>query len=458
VSGAGTVDRPGASLATLRAPTIADALREAKPEAFIASVSIKDRGALFGGGRKPDASLWFDAANDGFVTSTAFASPSAFAPRLPAWAEPFTQPGYAKGHRTVAWTPLDPAWLGARVPPEQWASDRGEGNFHGLGAHFPHGFEGSEKPSKAFVATPFADAAVVEVAARAIDAATARDVPSLVAISLSAHDYIAHVFGPDAPEAWDELLRLDRLLATLQDRLDASVGPSGWAMVLSSDHGGPSTPEAARQRPCTRLPDPYERPCDGVRLQERDLARIAEEAADRALGPGDWVLGASEPFVVLRPALRADSAKRDRAVAAIVPALTKLFGIERAVDVRQVGAECPPDGGLDARTGGLDALICRSIAGETGGDIFVVTEPGTFIDTGYVEGDGCNHGSPWLFDRAVPIVVRSPAGVTRRSASVDGELAPVDDRAFAASVSALLGIEAPPSARGGANLSAPALR
>jgi len=268
------------------------------------------------------------------------------------------------------------------------------------------------------------------------------------------------VFGPDAPEAWDELLRLDRLLAGLMDRLDTAVGPAGWAMVLSSDHGGPSTPEAAKQKPCTRLPDPYERDCgDGFRLQERELARVADDAVDRALGPGDWVLGANEPFVELRPALRADRAKRDRAVAAIVDALGKVPGIERAVDVRQVPAECPQDVGLDARSGGLDALICRSIAGETGGDVFLVTTPGSFVDTGYVEGDGCNHGSPWLFDRAVPIVMRPPAGNAPRSASVEARNpAPVDDRAYAATVAALLGMAPPPAARGGESLAAPTPR
>ena len=68
----------------------------------------------------------------------------------------------------------------------------------------------------------------------------------LLALSLSSHDYVAHVFGPDSWEAWDELRRLDRGLAELLAALDALVGPTGYAVMLTGDHGSNPLPEISR--------------------------------------------------------------------------------------------------------------------------------------------------------------------------------------------------------------------
>ena len=49
--------------------------------------------------------------------------------------------------------------------------------------------------------------------ARAAAAHAAEDAPGrpvMLALSLSSHDYVNHVFGPGSWEAWDELRRLDR--------------------------------------------------------------------------------------------------------------------------------------------------------------------------------------------------------------------------------------------------------
>ena len=62
-----------ASLKVMRAETIADKLRAAKPNAWISSISLKDRAAVFGGGKNPDVVLWHDHESGQFVTSSAFA-------------------------------------------------------------------------------------------------------------------------------------------------------------------------------------------------------------------------------------------------------------------------------------------------------------------------------------------------------------------------------------------------
>src|SRR5262249_13976331 len=62
--GQGTPDR-------LLAPTLGDALKEATGNrAVVVSLSMKDRGAILPGGKRPDACYWFDPADGQFVTST----------------------------------------------------------------------------------------------------------------------------------------------------------------------------------------------------------------------------------------------------------------------------------------------------------------------------------------------------------------------------------------------------
>ena len=91
-------------------------------------------------------------------------------------------------------------------------------------------------------------------------AETAAGRPVLLALSLSSNDYVDHVFGPDSWEAWDELRRLDRGLAELLAALDALVGPSGYAVMLTGDHGSGPLPEISRTRTGALVPARGRRP------------------------------------------------------------------------------------------------------------------------------------------------------------------------------------------------------
>ena len=68
--------------------------------------------------------------------------------------------------------------------------------------------------------------------------------------------------------------------------------------------------------------------------------------------------------------------------------------------------------------------------------------PGSFFDANLVVGKGTSHGTPYLFDRSVPLLVRAPGRVPA-GAVID---APIGFGAFAHTAASLLGIEAPPPA------------
>ena len=432
----GKREAPGSSPARLRVETVADRLRAAHPDALVVSVSLKDRGAILPAGKKPSHVLWFEAGMDSFVTSTAFAD------AYPAWARTLGDPKRVAELRASPWEPLDPAWVSEHAPTPD--DQPGEGDLDGMGIRFPHG----PKTAAAFRATPASDRALLDLALAAVSAEHDPKKPTLLLLSLSANDIVGHTFGPDSWEAWDHLRRLDLALAGFLDQLERRVGPV--RVVLSADHGNVSMPEIdkARRAWCKgEAADPFERPCSGGRRIHPDAIRDdLRAAAKKALGPGDYVAGVADPYVFLTPEARALPAPRraalDKAIRAVLD--KQKDGIAEVLDVRDLETRCPRTlekaRGVPGRAApGEDVLtlVCRSWSPSIGaGDYYIVPRPGSFFDADVVVGKGTSHGTPYLYDRTVPLLVRAP-GVTPGEVVDD----PVDIAVFSALESALLGLD-----------------
>src|SRR5262249_14777711 len=127
------------------------------------------------------------------------------------------------------------------------------------GRTFPHPmtgglkrFAGQEYANKdyygALSTSPFADALVLELAKRAVDAENLGGgaATDLLCLSFSATDPIGHSWGPDSQEMLDTMLRIDGFVADLLGYLDARVGRGRYLLVLTSDHGICPLPEVAR--------------------------------------------------------------------------------------------------------------------------------------------------------------------------------------------------------------------
>lgn len=394
----------GSSPRPLRRPTVADQLIEARPGAVVASISLKDRSAILGGGRRAQLVLWFDRTLDSFVTSTAYAL------RLPAWVGPIAGPQALARLRRDPWVPLDPAWLeaNARVP------DAGpdEGNLDGFGIVFPHRVVTSTNPARVFRASPYGDQAVIEVALAAIERMPNPDAPFFLALGLSATDYIGHIFGPDSRESWDNLYRLDGQLARLFAALDRRFGPAGWSAVLSADHGA------------THL--------GGHRVLQRPLAAKLESAAEEAFGKGPWILGVKDPYVELTARARALSPDLQEALYdKLEKTLLAEPGVVAVRDLRKPAAGCPPDS-----NDSLEAMICRSLPSTRQSMILVLLGGDAFWDYDLVVGKGGNHGTASLDDRTVPILVRAPGRI--EGGTIVAE--PVPAQRFYATLLDLLGL------------------
>lgn len=432
---------PGSSAARLRVETVADRLRAAHPDAFVVSVSLKDRGSILPAGKHPTHAIWFDTGADSFVTSTAFE------PKFPAWASKIGSHEEVVRARSTPWSLTDPAWVKAHAASPDDAP--GEGDIDGMGTTFPH----VAKSPAGYRALPASDEAIFQLMLAAVGAEYDAARPTLLLLSMSASDIVGHTYGPDSWEAWDHLLALDTKLGAFFTDLEKRVG--SFSVLLSADHGNVSMPEAREARAklpaCgpQAKPDAYARPCQGgARLGPNALRDELKAAAKTALGAGEWIQGMADPYVFLTPAARAlpadRRAKLDRTVHATLEKHKDT--VAEIIDVPVLAEKCPkvlaaargiPERALPGED--TFTLVCRAwpaFPDSGAGDYYVVPKPGSFFDAEIVLGKGSSHGTPYLYDRTVPMIVVG-SGI-EAGAVVDD---PVDFTAFSALEAAFVGLD-----------------
>jgi predicted AlkP superfamily pyrophosphatase or phosphodiesterase len=399
----GVSDR-GASPLRLRARTVADALKASSAgKARVVSLSIKDRAAILPGGQHPDLALWYEKSTGSFTTSRYYAE------RVPAFVA-------AVPTRLGDWMPSQPELYQRLLGPDDAP---GEGDWLGLGTVFPHHASAVSDKASVFRATPDSNHALFWLARRSVaEFGLGNDeVPDLLAVSLSATDYAAHVFGPDSWEYLDLLLAADRELADFIDELGAHTR---LAILLTSDHGAAHLPERSLAQGKT-----------AGRIFPKVLARELEDFLAKKLGPGPWVDTCIEPFVYLSDQGRSPE-HREAVVAATIGYLGSLESIARAFDPRKT----KPESGDP-----VERAVAMSAGPDAPGDVFLVPALNFIVDPDVVPGKGTSHGSPWQYDREVPLIVWGVGVKPGRVTEV------VDFRTIAATLAALLGVPAPATAR-----------
>lgn len=233
----GHTELPGASPHRLERPGLADWLRAAEPASLVASVSAKDRGAILPAAHVPGQVWWFEDTVGRFVTSTWYRD------RNPDWVEAFHATRMAAWADDTVWASTIPAAAVSRSRPDTAA-------YEGDGVHtwLPHRFSEEGKPGafwEWFADTPYLDAATLEFAeTMVVELGMGRDaVPDFLNVSVSQTDRVGHDYGPWSREQLDNLLRLDRRLGEFFDFLDRTVGEDRWVLGLSADHGYLVNPE-----------------------------------------------------------------------------------------------------------------------------------------------------------------------------------------------------------------------
>jgi hypothetical protein len=237
---------PGASPFRFRGSVLIDWVRTRDPGARALSVSRKDRGAILPMGRAKQQVFWYATSSGEFTTSRYYAD------TLPRWLREMNPRAAAYAGR--AWTLL-------RDPRDYAEPDSEPIESNGVNFTFPHVLStNADSVASELVATPWMDELTLAVALRGLQAMGLGRGPStdILAISLSATDYIGHRYGPDSREQHDNILRLDRSLGAFIDSLYKLRDSASIVIALTADHGVTSYPELVAKRRGRAAPPRYD--------------------------------------------------------------------------------------------------------------------------------------------------------------------------------------------------------
>jgi predicted AlkP superfamily pyrophosphatase or phosphodiesterase len=373
----GLPTKRGKSGRRLLVPTLADELRAQRSGARVVALSLKARSAIGLAGHGGDAVTWFEEAVGvgSFMTSTAFSARpvppvKAFIDRDP----------FEKDFGRV-WTLRDPE--DQYRSPDAGVGERPRAPRIGL---FPHAMKGlTANRNDAFNLwreSPFGDAYLGRMAVALVDAFALGQGgrTDFLGVGFSSTDTVGHPFGPDSRELEDTVARLDDAIGVLIRHLDAKVGRANYVLAFSADHGVASIPVTT----------------GAGTVASDDVRERMEVVMTRHFGKAStrWVIaGGSQPRLA------------DGAMAKLVAQAAVMAEVQRAVESipgveRLLRTDTLSESSLDplVRMSALSHMPGRS------GD-FVVIPKRNWLLGGRTTAVGTNHGSPYDYDRQVPLIL-----------------------------------------------------
>jgi predicted AlkP superfamily pyrophosphatase or phosphodiesterase len=358
----------------LKMPVLGELLKKSSPKSLSVAVAGKDRAAIMMGGHTPDQRWYWKGGR--FTTDL-------MAARVPA--------SVAATNRVVAQriataqAPLEPSpACTAKAAPITLSNGRVVGNGR---------FARAAGNEAAFKESPEFDGAVLALAASLIRELKlgADNAPDILAVGLSATDYIGHHYGPGGQEMCLQMLSLDRDLGDFFRLLDTSG--VDYAVALTADHGSLDIPE----RMHGLLPD-------AARVDPALAAGAVGKDIGEKLGiKGPILHGGSYGNVYIHNALSA--ANRARVLDAALAFYRAHPQVEAAFSAEQL-RKLPVPTGPQYRWTLIERARASFYPGRSG-DIFVllrrditpIASPGSSVAT---------HGSAWDYDRRVPILLWRP--------------------------------------------------
>jgi predicted AlkP superfamily pyrophosphatase or phosphodiesterase len=361
-----------ASVTHLQVPTLGERMKLANPASRNIAVSGKDRAALMMGGHVIDQVYWwkgkaFTTLEGRTLGATAVAQNAVIAKALATGA-----PGYAL-----------PAWCaGKDRAVVAGAATVGTGRF-----------ALAKDDANAFRASPRLDRATLDLATRLVDEQKLGRgmAPDMLAVSLSATDYVGHGTGTEGTEMCIQLQQLDAALGDFFAGLDKRG--IDYAVVLTADHGGFDMPERLDEQ---ALPQAQRATTD---LQADALSKVI--GGKLGLEPKGLLLsdGPFGDYWVRRDVTGEQKAK------VVAEARTVLLAhpqIEVVYTADEIAATPMPNGSPE--TWSLIQRARASYYPQRSGDFVVLQKRGVISvikpGVGYV----ATHGSPWDYDRRVPML------------------------------------------------------
>jgi hypothetical protein len=416
----------GTSPKNLKAETLGDVLKRVDARSKVIAISGKDRGAILPAGKTGTAYMYMASTGQ-------FASTTHYMKEHPAWVNAFHAKKPADRFFKTQWTPMLPEAAYARSVPDQqtWFGPRGGG------LPMMMGVAADDAPGpgyySALMRSPFGDALSLDFARAAIagEALGQDDAPDILAVSLSGHDYINHMYSAESRLSHDHVLQLDRLLQSFFKDLDATVGKDNYLVMLTADHGFMPAPEhsASQGQASGRL------------VSAQVLGRVNQGLAKR-FGEGKWVIGFSGSTLLL-------DKKRIAQKSADTNALPSTLADALAEEARTLLLAEPGIGAAYTRR----EMDSNSRAGapffdqmrktwhtSVSGDVQWVLKPYWMFGSSTAV---TTHGSPHPYDTHVPILMYGPKWI--KPGRIDARVEVVD---IAPTLARVLGVPQPSSSEG----------
>lgn len=408
----------------LLSETVGDVLKDATGgRAKVFGLSLKDRSAILTTGQRPDGAYWF--SNGVFGTSTYYTEKIHDTGDVHPWVEAFNETP-ARGVPKFANRWFGQNWTRFRedVDYTKWSrkdDEFGEGIGTGQGKTFPHPTTGGKKQPgpayyEALANSPFGNDLLLEFAKRCIthEGLGTHDVPDLLVVSFSSNDLIGHTWGPDSQEVLDVTLRSDEVMAKLLAFLDAVVGEGQYVLAVTADHGVCPLPEVARSQGIAP---------DAARVNIKTLqaeidAYLGEPSSTMKPANGQstrWVESIQFPWVYLNPRVVKASGQTREAVAAKVAKFLVPETKGRVSEERKHVARAFTRADLSGPIPEYDpiaACVKRSFYPSRSGDVYLLLKPYRIPfgpgEAKNTQPTGTTHGTPYNYDRHVPLLVYGP--------------------------------------------------
>jgi predicted AlkP superfamily pyrophosphatase or phosphodiesterase len=413
----------GTSPKNLEAESLGDVLRRLDARSKVIAISGKDRGAILPAGRAGTAYMYM-AQTGQFVTSTYYMK------EHPAWVTAFNAAKPADRFFKSSWTPLLPEMAYARSVPDgqPWFAKGGKLPMQmsrGLDEPGPLYYEG-------LAISPFLDALTLDFARAAIEGEGlgADDVPDILCVSLSSHDYINHGFGAESRLSHDHLLQLDMLFQSFFRDLDRLVGAGNYLAVLTADHGFMPAPGYSKSIGRDA----------GTISSTQSIARLNAGLA-RKFGEGNWALAWSAHAVALNaPLLAQKGVDRRELEEEARRLLLAEEGIAAVFTRTELEGSATPDRPFLAQ-------VRNTWHRERSADLQVVLKPYWMFSS---SSSATTHGSPHSYDTHVPLLFYGPRWV--KPGRIDAHAQVAD---LAPTLARILGVPPPASSEGRALVLAP---
>jgi len=361
----------------LLVPTLGELMKKKWPGSRTVAVAGKDRAAIMMGGHTPDQRWYWTGTR--FQTDLTGSPVPAVVPKVNA----AVTAAIAQARDPLQPTPFCQS-KAREVPIEGGGKPVGAGRLARKAGD-----------ANAFRASPEIDGDTLALAAGLVDElklGRGSD-PDLLAVSLSATDYVGHTYGTEGEEMCLQLTELDRELGDFLKVLDSRG--INYAVALTADHGGKDVPERERTA--------------GVPNAARVRADLSPATMGKALvaklgltGPG--LLGGSPQGDIY---LDAHLKPRDRirllnAAVAAYKADPQVAAVFTAAQIARV----PVPTGDPVNWSLIQRARASFYAPRSGDFVVFLKKDITPIanTTSYVS----THGSPYDYDRRVPILFWRP--------------------------------------------------